>query len=820
MQIIELYIRSQSLTSGTASSTVSNKLVNSSASFIGTVSIGDVIENISNNTTAKVTAVDSNTQLTLDNNIMFALNTYAVFSEYVKMDLFKDESLSISDSIQDVRDISKIFTTFSQQFNLPASKKNNKFFKHYQDSDVLNSFDARFKTDAIIKLNGIDFRKGKIRLNAVDLKDNKAYSYKVVFFGDVIELKDLMQDDDLSSLSIDPSLNFTYDNATVLSKFQSSIDLDVAFPLITHSKHFNIHTNNKYQSGSDKVIYTDLKPALKVRKIIDAIESKYNITFSNDFFNNTNFRSLYLLLHRASGAVSNALPSGGIFTVTNSFNDDLTLSSTTPDDEVRPFNSTNYYSFDYTITLSAPTEVIVRITSASGTLYAQATFNTAGSHTLSFNFGGVFNSNPSAPTDVLFTVESENTLTIGAQSLSVSTYTPTPGGGGVGFLDAVYDFPASTLQNTFVINRQLPQIKVIDFLTSLFKAYNLTAYKENGIIVVKSLQDFYNSGISYDITEYVEVDKSNISKLLQFKEIDFKFKSKEYFLVQASDLIQDDNFGNLSYGNKQFDGENYEIEIDFEKIMYERLKDGSVFTNMTQGSLLDSNLEPTIGAPLLLYCINTNPNGVLVWGGTGTPTLTNYKRPSNLNSSGNDSLNFGTEMDETTLASVTNSLFQNNYIDYISNIYDSQARKLKVTAYLPLRILLNYNLNDTFVIANKSYRINTIKTNLLTNKTDLELFNVFTSLENLGKNINESLPRVVDFETSAISSTTVNKNWTALSGATKYLLFKDNQLINSQTATSYQYTGLESGVTYKLSVQVEYGTDNFSGFTDSTETTT
>jgi len=82
------------------------------------------------------------------------------------------------------------------------------------------------------------------------------------------------------------------------------------------------------------------------------------------------------------------------------------------------------------------------------------------------------------------------------------------------------------------------------------------------------------------------------------------------------------------------------------------------------------------------------------------------------------------------------------------------------------------------------------------------------------------LPRVADFETTAISSTTVDKNWTALSGATKYLLFKDNQLIDSITATSYQYTGLESGVTYKLSVQVEYGTDNFSGFTDSTETTT
>ena len=298
MQIIDLYIRDGNKYSSRGSFPYVTRLLDTSTDFTGgDFKVGQIVKNLASGVEGKITAIAPTGNVnTLDiDGGGFAGNNqpYQIYNEFTKLDLFKDESVSISDSIQDVRDISKIFTTFSQQFNLPASKKNNKFFKHYQDSDVLNSFDARVKADAIIKLNGIDFRKGKIRLNAVDLKDNKTYSYKVVFFGDVIELKDLMQDDDLSSLPIDPSLNFNYDNATVLSKFQSSIDLDVAFPLITHSKYFNIHTNNKYQSGSDKVIYTDLKPALKVRKIIDAIESKYNITFSNDFFNSFNFQNIY-----------------------------------------------------------------------------------------------------------------------------------------------------------------------------------------------------------------------------------------------------------------------------------------------------------------------------------------------------------------------------------------------------------------------------------------------------------------------------------------------------------------------------------------------
>ena len=812
MQIIELYIRSQFLAQGIASTTTTNKLVDASADFTTLIAVGDVVENTTDNTTAKITAIDSATQVTLDNDIMASGEVYRIYTDYVKMDMFKDESLSISDSIQDVRDISKIFTTFSQQFNLPASKNNNKFFKQYQNTDVLNSFDARYKTDAIIKLNGVDFRKGKIRLNTVDLKDNKAYSYKVVFFGDIIELKDLMKDDDLSSLPFSDSLNFTYDDATVLAKFQSQLDLDVAFPLVTHSKYFNIHTNDKYQSGSDSLVYTDLKPALRIRKIIDAIELKYNLTFSNDFFNSFDFRKMYMLLHRAAGFVSNALTTGGLITVTNSFNDDLTLAS---GDELRPLGTAGFgwYLFYYTITLTTTDPVVVRITTPNGTVLAEQTYDTIGSHTLEFS--------PSVlaiPSNIFFTIEAENTLTI-SQSLQVTRNTA-----GVGIvLDGTFDFPNNSIANTFIVSRQVPQMKVIDFMTSLFKMFNLTAYKEDGIIVVRSLQDFYNTGNTYDITDYVEVDKSSIGKLMQFKEVDFKFKSKKYFLVKASDELQDDEFGNLTSGNEEFDGKAYKIEVGFEKIMYERLNDTTgALTNVTQGSLLDSNLQPTIGAPLLLYCRNTNANGSIFW--NGTTEITNYKRPSNSNvgtffSSGN-TLNFGGEMDENSLLFNPNSLFQKNYIDYISSIFDKQARKTKVTAYLPLRILLNYKLNDTFIIANKSYRINTIKTNLLTNKTDLELFNVFTNSNETENGINGSLPRMADFATTAIATTTVDTSWTAVNGVIRYWLYVDDQLTQKQSATTYQFTGLESGVTYKLSGQVEYANNIFSQFQDIIVTTT
>jgi len=510
-----------------------------------------------------------------------------------------------------------------------------------------------------------------------------------------------------------------------------------------------------------------------------------------------------MLLQRASGAVSNALTTGGILTVTNSLND---LTVTTANNlDIRPLSS-GIYTFTYEITLSAATSVTVRITSPNGQVYSENTFNTAGTNTIQFElFGNI-------PSNIFFTVESENTLTISSQTLSVNRFIGTT-------TTATYSFPSNSIFDNFVVYRQVPQMKVIDFLTSLFKLYNLTAYKENGIIVVRSLQDYYNAGNTYDITEYVDVDKSSVGKLLQFKEIDFKFKSKKYFLVNASDEIQDDDFGNLTYGNEDYDGGVYKVEVGFEKMMYERLSHDGALTTVIQGSLLDSNLEATIGAPLLLYCTNTNPNDAIVWGGTGNPTPTNYKRPSNAGIFGNNTLNFGGEMDETSLVFNPNSLFQNNYINYITSIFDKQARKTKVTAYLPLKILLQYQLNDIFIIANKSYRINTIKTNLLTNKTDLELFNVFNSSIDLANDINSGLPRMANFSVTSKTSTTIDTSWTASTGAVIYWLYVDDVLADKTNNLNYQFRGLEADTTYKLSGQVQYAS-NKSLLTDIIITTT
>ena len=739
-----------------------------------------------------------------------------LYIQGTKVDLFKDESISITDSIQNVKDISKIFTAFSQQFNLPASKTNNRLFKHYHNYDINNGFDARFKVDAEIKLNGVTYKVGKIKLNEVSLKDNVPYSYKVVFFGDTIELKDLLGEDMLSELPIDSSLDFDYDFTNIKIRFENPGD--VVVPLITHSKRFQIANDGKYRDlDNNKLDYIDVKPALRVKKIIDAIETNYGIDFSDEFFNSNIFTELFIWLHRNEGFISNATEGGGLNTINNRFHVE-----TSPEENYtyvsgslnqRPIlfyqDGPDVYNEEVKCTmvvnaLGNPDEYTISVVSSSGNLIYQET--TSGNQTVVFYPPG---GDENGEVNFNVSITSENTFNI-SHTLRVEHYGYLVDGYREvleEFSDTTYNSVSNTISNTFIVANQMPKMKVFDFLVNLFKMFNLTVYKEDGTIRVQPLNDFYNEGVKYDITEYIDMSKSSVSKLLQYKNIEFKFKSKKTQLVILSDELQGADFSQEGYGNNDWDGGNYKIELDFEKMLYERLTDThanpQVLTPLTQGTFVDDKGSATIGKPLLFYPINTDCGDYdIEWLGDGSSAT--YNRPSQLNNTEQLAVNFGLEADEHFREPRGENLFSKYYQDYVVSLFNIKGRKVKVSAYLPLHIILKYKLNDRFIIAGKSYKINTIKTNLLTNKSDLELINDLVSVSDLEAGINPNATRVSDLVTKSKTTNSISTSWSAVNGSAGYNLYLDDVNLGFITGTTNVFTGLDSGITYKLGVQAVY----------------
>ena len=170
-----------------------------------------------------------------------------------RVDLFKDESVSFTQSIQDIRDIDKIFADFTKTFNVPASKKNNQIFKHYYNFDIDNGFDARFRVDATLEINTLPFKKGNVRLEGVKLQNERAHTYRITFFGNTVVLKDIVGSDKISDLDLDAYKEPYNPDRVEDLLFADPTTEDVICPLITHtqrlffdSSNFTAQTGNLY----------------------------------------------------------------------------------------------------------------------------------------------------------------------------------------------------------------------------------------------------------------------------------------------------------------------------------------------------------------------------------------------------------------------------------------------------------------------------------------------------------------------------------------------------------------------------------------------
>jgi hypothetical protein len=667
-----------------------------------------------------------------------------------RVDLFKDESVSMTQTIQNVKDISKIFTEFTQSFTVPASKINNILFKHYYNFDIaVNSFDARNKVSAEIQLNFTPFKKGYIRLEGVELKKNKAYAYKITFFGETINLKDVLEDDELSALDGLNSENLDYTATNIRSNLIGSVDALIT-PLITHTTQLYYDSsltgtdgNLYYSSGVLQGVYwKELKFALRLYEIIEAIQTKYSITFSDDFFNdvtNLSFYNLYMWLHRKKGDVEpaqqvelvyNQIPS---FTASGSTEtSDLNGAIVVPSSLVTYPASIN--TFTLSLTPTTPAEYNIKVF-RNGSLYYQRLAVTSGQTITHANFTMTAGS---------YTVSVASSAGVTFNSAQITWEIAGSFGGEAipaGWTDNYSSTSGLTTNTTFefIITEQIPKMKIIDFLSAIFKMFNLTAYvDETGTIVVRTLDSYYAaSSVVWDINEYVDIDKSSVNIALPFKEIEFAYKGLGTFLSKQFEQLENTGWGTLSYSldNAKYDApqSSYKLSIPFEHLQYQRLvnANGGGSTDIQWGWCVDDSKAAYYGLPIIFYAIKeTLGTAISFLNTTSTHTSERtYIIPSNsralASSTSTENINFQLEINEYTDGSTfTGTLFENYYKTYIVDVFNNKRRITKVNARLPLKMIYNLKLNDKISLNNYTYRINSLKTDLTTGKSSLELLNI------------------------------------------------------------------------------------------------
>jgi len=692
----------------------------------------------------------------MQQKLVLYIGNVNVYSEAERVDQFKDETVSFTQTIQNVKDIKKIFTEFTKTFSLPASKKNNKIFKHYYNFNIDGGFDARIKVNAALELNDIPYKTGKIALTGVELKNNVPHTYKVTFYGNTVNLKDILGDSQLSTLSSLSQYNTSYDFATVLSAMQNEYLGNLRVPLITHTDRaiydstLNAYGNlyNRIGYGNTGVNWNQFKYSLRLQAIITAIQTDYPITFSNDFFTSSNadWNNLFMWLHRKKGDVAPATQVERIYTTL----DDLQLTSTTGD--------TISSVVDGQLVLNLP--VPKAIWSYSTTTLTLTPINTSQDYSVRVirngygEVGGFVEQQgvqqiafqPTLDDNSTYTVQISSASTLGFAAGNIQWNIIAINSQDTSALNKQIFSNANTFSTNltleFNITEQIPQIKIIDFLTGIFQMFNLTAYVENDIVIVKRLDSYYSSGSLISLDKYIDVEKSKVDIALPFKEVNFSYKGVNTFLAKQFNQLNNTQWGSLSY---TLDGiiydaptESYKIELPFEHAMYERLYNvsNSGSTEIQVGYFVDDNQEPYYGLPLIFYPIRqaSATNIVIRDGATGQSVINNYYIPSNSRSlnatTSKTNIHFNNEINEyqanesndDSLA-FTDTLFEKQYKTYIQDVFDSTRRLTKITAYLPYKIFSILQLNDRIEIGQNTYKINSMTTNLTTGKTEFELLN-------------------------------------------------------------------------------------------------
>lgn len=704
-----------------------------------------------------------NTLITADNTFITADQTYEstpLTSRVAKqIDLFDDEVINVTSSIQNINDISKVFTDYSQSFTIPASKNNNETFRYWHENEVDDGFNQLIRYDGYIEIDDEIFRVGKWQLESASVKQNKIENYKITFFGVLTSLIERFGEDKLKDITDLNSYSFGYSGAGVLDKITTTSDSDILFPLISSSRvwQYGSGGTNNIADPSGKINHTELFPALKIQRIFDAIENRYDINFNGDFLTQSRFTKAYLWLKNRDVFLNYGRRK--LIQFNNIINNNPFVFINNDNIEILPITTNQGYQNQPTlITIDAgvPANLQIIVYQNNSELFIlngvgyisftipqiQGTYKILISSSIPITYDGNVTSS--------FTeIDIEN----GTQTIYTSTANVVSSS-----TSSILDLP------TFI-----PDMKVSDFFSGILKMFNLTAfsYTENEY-TLEQLENWYYQGEIKNLTQYTITD-IEFERIKPYKKVNFSYEKSESFLNRTFFDNTQNEYGNLIYSFNN-EGPDYSIKLPFENLLFNKFTD----TNLQVGYSLNKDFTPYIPKPIILYQYENADCSFYFNDGTSTTEVTNY------NVMGQDvdyqntpnTLNWGVEYSSYLLQTIDNSLFKNYYFDYLNNLYSLKSRMAKVSMILPYSELVSLKLNDRIVIRDKRYIINQFTTNLKTFEVQLELIQDFRNI-----NFNNSLGRTTDSSAKTLRfDTTSNQplTWIILSDPTSKIIAINN----------------------------------------------
>jgi len=272
--------------------------------------------------TSDVIAIYTEDPLAGFSNISCVLSTSTpsgVFTDLsdgqVICDLYEDEDIPLSLSVDDFKNVAEKVQSYSKAFNLPATKRNNQIFDNIFEvtrTDTGFNFNPYKKTKCILKQDGFLLFEGYLRMLDISNKSGEI-SYNVNLYSEVVSLADVLEDKTFSELDFtelehdynrtnitrswnDTGTGITYTNAST-SGFRDA-NSTVKYPFVdwTHQILVGGSIPNSATDGFPELtnLETCFRPFINIKYLIDRIFEVVPFTYESEFFNTVDFKKLYM----------------------------------------------------------------------------------------------------------------------------------------------------------------------------------------------------------------------------------------------------------------------------------------------------------------------------------------------------------------------------------------------------------------------------------------------------------------------------------------------------------------------------------------------
>lgn len=244
--------------------------------------------------------------------------TYQLEDGQVICDLYEDENIPLTLSVDDFKNAAEQVQSYSKAFKLPGTKKNNLIFDNIFEvtrSTTGLVFNPYVKTKSILKQDGFILFEGYLRL--IDIQEKQGeISYNVNLYSEVIALADMLGEATLADLGFE-ELEHDYVKSNIKNSWNTS-GTGIAYTNANASGFRDDYSTVKYpfcdwnhqmlvangSTGSGAtlgdpeltLLEQGFRPFIQAKYLIDRIfyQTGSPFSYTSEFFNTDEFKELYI----------------------------------------------------------------------------------------------------------------------------------------------------------------------------------------------------------------------------------------------------------------------------------------------------------------------------------------------------------------------------------------------------------------------------------------------------------------------------------------------------------------------------------------------